>query len=119
MPADKCLSAAVSYCTVALQTALFVGVVVDWGVARSVPALWSLALRPEQGVVLCKSQGVSLNRHTLKATRGPGQPLLDMARDRAAEYSSASSNCAEVLQLPAPTLASTSLQRTHFEASPW
>jgi hypothetical protein len=31
MPADKCLSAAVSYCTVALQTALFVGVVAGLG----------------------------------------------------------------------------------------
>ena len=69
-------------------------------------------------VALCKSQGVSLNRHTLKVTRDPGQPLLDMTRDRAAEYSSASSNRAEVLQLPAPTLATTSLQRTPFEASP-
>lgn len=33
---------------------------------------------PSKGVALCKSQGVSLNRHTLKVTRDPGQPLLDM-----------------------------------------
>jgi len=60
--------------------------------------------------------------------KGHSQPLLDMTRDmpthkfvvanRPDEYSNASSNRAEVLQLPAPTLATTSLQRTPFGASP-
>lgn len=74
-----------------------------------------------------KARGQPPSTHP-EGDKGPSQPLLDMTRDtptrklivanRADEYSNASSSRAEVLQLPAPTLATTSLQRTPFEASP-